>query len=185
MPREENARIIIEGEEHDAVLQWIEQNDRNALRELYEDWRSLTDGLIEFNSRGPNLPEGISESAFALEFGCPRVLQVEGSSSSFDCYDPNLHHRLQIKATSIENDLTSFGPRSVWDVLYFLDFFRNGDFDRTFDVYEIPNDLIFNFQINQTQTFRDQQLQGRRPRFGIKRQIISPNNIEPLRTCTI
>ena len=113
------------------------------------------------------------------------MLKVSGTSGSYDCYNPKTCKRIQIKATTIRYDLTSFGPESVWDVLYLLDFYRDGEFDGKYDVYEIPNDLIYNFQINRDQTFRDQQKQGRRPRFGLKRSVIEANGIRPVKTCTV
>jgi len=163
----------------------VEKKDSRALRRLYDSWLNLRNGLKNFESRSPNLPEGISESAFSLEFSCPRVLNVKGTSGSFDCYNPKNHKRLQIKATTIEYDLTSFGPDSVWDVLYLLDFYRKGRFDGTYDVYKIPNKLIYNHKINRRQTFRDLQKQGKRPRFGLKKTIIESHSISPVRTCKI
>lgn len=139
-----------------------------------------------FKSRGVNLPEGISESAFCLEYNCARALKVQGGkSASFDTIDLRTGRMQQIKATSVEDDLTSFGPRSVWDDLYFLDFYREGKYDGTFDVYKIPNKLLLNFPINGHETFKDQQLQGRRPRLHLKTQIIEPKKIRPERTCHI
>lgn len=178
-------QIIIGGKVFDAVLLKAEKKDRPELKRLYRSWVDLKNGLKNFESRAPNLPEGISEGSFSLEFDCPRVLDVKGTSGSFDCYDPRTQERIQIKATTIEYDLTSFGPESVWDVIYLLDFYRNGKFDGKYDVYKIPNDLIYNYQINRTQTFRDQQSQGRRPRFGIKKNIIEAHKIKPLKTCQI
>lgn len=178
-------KIIVDGKKFDAKLQQVEKSDLPELKRLYRAWLELKKGLKKFESRAPNLPEGISEGAFSLEFKCPRVLDVMGTSGSYDCYNPKTHERIQIKATTIDSDLTSFGPESVWDVLYFLDFYREGKFDGTYDVYKIPNDLIYNHQISRTQTFREQQRQGRRPRFSIKEKIIRKNGISPEKTCKI
>ncbi len=180
-----NQKILIGKSYHDAELMWAEKKDEAELKNLYSHWLNLKVGLMNFESRSPNLPEGISESAFSLEFGCPRVLDVKGTSGSFDCYNPKTHERLQIKATTVEYDLTSFGPKSVWDTLYFLDFYRNGKFDGKYDVYKIPNNLIYNNQVNKKQNFRAVQKQGKRPRFSIKKSIISPNKIKPVKTCSI
>lgn len=180
-----STKIIIKGKKYDAVLLKAEKKDGLELKRLYGAWLKLKKGLTKFESRAPNLPEGISEGAFSLEFHCPRVLGVNGTSSSYDCYNPKTHERIQIKATTIRYDLTSFGPESVWDVLYLLDFYRDGKFDGKYDVYKIPNNLIYNFKINKTQTFRDQQKQGRRPRFSLKKKIIEPNKIKPVKTCKV
>lgn len=178
-------KITVDGKKYDAVLLKAEESDRPKLKKLYKAWVQLKNGLKEFESRAPNLPEGISEGAFSLEFNCPRVLDVRGTPSSYDCYNPETGERIQIKATTIRHDLTSFGPDSVWDVIYLLDFYREGNFDGSYDVYRIPNDLIYNHQVSSTQTFREQQEQGRRPRFSIKRSIIEMHNIRPIGTYTV
>ena len=41
----------------------------------------------------------------------------------------------------------------------------------------IPINLVYNVQVNETQTMRDQQLQARRPRFFMHDEIIAQNNI--------
>jgi len=179
--------ICINNIDYTATLQKIEEKDRQKLRELYSMWRKLCDGMEEFHSRKINLPEGISENAFCLEFDSARVIDVKGGKRSYDTIDLKNNCRQQIKATSIEYDLTSFGPKSEWDKLYFLDFYRYGNFDHKYDVYEIPNNTIYNSVLNsrKQETFRDQQKQGRRPRLGIKSMIIEPHSINPVRTCSI
>ena len=47
------------------------------------------------------------------------------------------------------------------------DFYRQGLWDKTFDVYEIRTIDVENFPVNETQTLKDQKEQGRRPRFSI------------------
>lgn len=161
----------------------FENSDRRRLREIYENWRNLNTMLGEIQARSINLPEGLSESAFCIARNTLRLLQnIPGANSSWDCFDPANNRRLQIKACSVIPDLTSFGPRSQWDDLYFLDFYRYGQWDGTFDIYQIPTNLIYNFRINNNQTFRDQQNQGRRPRLSIWSNIIQPNNIQPIQT---
>ena len=98
----------------------------------------------------------------------------------FDCYQLNTRKRIQIKACSVKEDLTSFGPKSVWDELYFVHFFPNNRYDGCYAIYIIENNLIYNHRVSKTQTFRDQQSQGRRPRFSIIKEIIIPNKIEPI-----
>ena len=183
--RKTNEKITIERKKFDAELLWAEKKDRSILKKVYNTWVELKHGCEKIASRGPNLPEGISEGAFSLEFNCPRVLDVKGTASSYDCYNPKTHERIQIKATTVKYDLTSFGPNSVWDTLYFLDFYRDGKFDGTYDVYKIPNNHIYDQQVSKTQTFRDIQKKGKRPRFGIKKKIIEKHDIKPSKTCKI
>ena len=52
-------------------------------------------------------------------------------------------------------------------MLFFVYFYREGNWDRTFDVYEIATSDIENFPVNANQTVADQKAQGRRPRFSI------------------
>lgn len=162
----------------------IEESDRRRLKILYNTWRKLFDLLKKFRARGITLPEGISESAFCLEFNSARVLDVQGSSTSFDTINLKTWAREQIKATSVISDLTSFGPKSIWDDLYWLDFYREGKWDGSFDTYKIPKKLIINFPINKNQSFLDQQKQGKRPRLCIKK-LIKSQRFKPIKTCYI
>ena len=82
----------------------------------------------------------------------------------------------------MEYDLTSFGPRSEYDKLYFLDFSK---LDGSFMVYEINPDDIYNFKVNKNQTFAQQQEEGKRPRFGIVKGLIQPNKIQPIKVCKL
>jgi hypothetical protein len=90
--------------------------------------------------------------------------------------------RIQIKATSIDSDLTSFGPRSEWDELYFLDFSAG---DGSFKVYKIEADWIYKYQVNKNQTFAQQQAEKRRPRFSIIEGIIKPRKLKPIAVCRL
>ncbi len=151
-------------------------SDVKRLRDIYVNWRNLCDLLGEMGARKINLPEGLSEPAFCLAKGMVRVTQkISGANTSFDCYDPNgkrWNNRIQVKACSVIPDLTSFGPNSEWDRIFFVDFYREGKWDGTFDIYEILTDDIYNFNVNSTQTMADQKRQGRRPRFSIYSNLI-------------
>ena len=147
------------------------QVDSGALMNIYTNWRTLCDDLNGVGARAVNLPEGLSETAFCIAKNVVRVTSsIPKANSSFDCYDPNGgrgNNRIQVKACSVLPDLTSFGPSSVWDRIFFVDFYRNGDWDGTFDIYEIETEMIYSYPVNREQTVLDQKLQGRRPRFSI------------------
>lgn len=161
----------------------FEEADRSRLAEVYLSWRSLSDELRRLGGRGINLPEVLSEGSFALEMDVLRVVNsISGANSSWDCYDPARHKRIQVKACSVLPDLTSFGPTSQWDEIYFLDFYREGKWDGTFDIYKIENELIYDHKVNEKQTMRDQQEQKRRPRFSIFKDIIQRRGIRPIKT---
>jgi hypothetical protein len=175
-----NKNILLPEGLYDARLQYFDSEDGSTLYNIYQNWRSLCDDLSAIDSRGINLPEGLSEGSFALALGTPRLASsISGANSSFDCYDLNKSKRIQVKACSVLPDLTSFGPDSQWDEIYFCDFYRCGAWNGTFDIYLIPNDLIYNHKVNANQTLRDQQLQGRRPRFSIFKSIVKPLNLAP------
>jgi len=164
------------------VLTFIE-SDRKFLFQVYKEWRTLCANLTKLESRTVNLPEGLSEGGFCLEMGCVRFIEsISGANTSFDAYDMSRKKRIQVKACSVIPDLTSFGPKSVWDEIYFVDFYRKGKWDGTFDIYRIENDDIYNHKVNATQTLKDQQLQGRRPRFSIWSNIIEKKGLKPVKT---
>jgi hypothetical protein len=73
-------------------------------------------------------------------------------------------------------DLSSFGPKSKYDKLIFMDLsnIALGDFR----IFDISVDLIDEHKVNKKQTFLEQQQQQRRPRFSIAK-IIAINNIKP------
>jgi hypothetical protein len=159
----------------------FEESDRKILWNIYKNWRALCDDLLRIRSRAVNLPEGLSEGAFCLQTGAVRLRDsIPGANSSWDCYDMRTNRRIQIKACSVLPDLTSFGPRSVWDELYFMDFFCNGTWDGSFRIYKIDSKDIYNHEVASSVTFRDQQNQGRRPRFSIYNDIIQKKGLRPL-----
>ena len=161
----------------------FDENDREMLASIYKNWLHLSKLLKAIHGRGINLPEVLSESIFCMATGAVRIINsIPGANCSFDVYDLDRSKRIQIKACSVIPDLTSFGPDSVWDELYFLDFYRQGKWDGTIDFYLIPNEKIYNYPVNANQTFRQQQKQRRRPRFSIYTGIIEQDNLIPSRT---
>lgn len=157
------------------------KSDGIMWKKIFDLWRGLKMGLREYKSREPNFPEGLSEIAFCLWSGSSRFISAQGlSNTSFDTFNVSTRRAEQIKACSIRYDLTSFGPKSRWDDLYFLDFYRDGLVDGKFDVYKIPNNYIYENSVNKHQTFSDQQGEKRRPRFCIKKDIIEKNAIQPI-----
>jgi hypothetical protein len=163
-----------------AVVEYLQfdDNDRRHWKIVFDHWKNLKVALREYQAREPNLPEGLSEVAFCLWSGSVRKVKCSGGRGSFDTLNLRSKRVEQVKACSVERDLTSFGPDSIWDDLYFLDFWNDGRVDGTFDVYQIPNDLIYSYPVNRFQTMRDQQQQGRRPRFSLKK-LVDENQLKP------
>ena len=175
--------ISIKGRKIKALLTIKEKGDRELLKSLYSDWKKLNDRLKAISTRGINLPETISENAFAIFTpNCFRVVSLKGMKCSFDCINIKTGSRIQIKASSIASDLTSFGPRSEWDELFFMDFSKG---DGSFKVYKIEPDWIYKHKVNKDQTFEQQQAENRRPRFSIIDNIIKPRRLKPVKICKL
>ncbi len=149
----------------------FDNGDCIQLKKIYDSWRALCRNLNALNARSVNLPEGLSEISFALAMNMWRVTgPITGANSSLDCYDPcgeQGSNRIQVKACSVLPDLTSFGPKSQWDRIFFVDFYRTGTWDATFDIYEVDTVDIMQYKVNVNETVEDQKHQGRRPRFSI------------------
>jgi len=159
----------------------FDNQDAKNFKNLFDVWAKLNSGLGKYG-RKVNIPEVLSEGMFCVfsnSVRCQRKLKGKGSTS-FDTINLKTGAREQIKASSIEKDLTSFGPKSEWDKLYFMSFYNGGKLDGTFDVYEIPNKLIYGNKVNKQQTMKGQQNEKRRPRFSIMKDIIKPNKIKPI-----
>lgn len=175
----EKRELLINDKIYIGNVEIIEKNDKKNIIKMYELWNELSENLSNYGCRRTNFPE-ISELIFCAIFDCWRTNNTQISDhSSFDCYNPKKHTRIQIKAASSKTDLTSFGPKSVWDEIYFMDFYNDGNYDGTFKIYLLPNKEIYEYQVNKDETFEDQQKQGRRPRFSV-RKMIKELNLEPI-----
>lgn len=167
-------------EECTLTLADFDQSDANQWKRIFDHWRTLKISLNDYKSRAPNFPEGLSEIAFCLWSGSSRLLKASGlSNTSFDTFNSSTKKAEQIKACSIDEDLTSFGPKSKWDDLYFMDFYNEGKIDGRFDVYKIPNHLLYKAKVNNKEMVADQQNSKRRPRLSVKK-LIKEHNIKPL-----
>jgi len=173
-------KLKIFGKQCVAELMHFDKRDPEKWKELFDSWRNLKFGLRDSKSREPNFPEGLSEVAFCLYSGSKRFMSLKGPvSSSFDTFNIKTGKAEQIKACSVKEDLTSFGPKSKWDDLYFLDFYNEGKIDGRFNVYKIPSKFIYNSKVNKTQTFKQQQKTGKRPRLSVIKSIIQKRKLKP------
>jgi len=178
--RLQKRKVIINDQALSIEIAIMSKVDARAFKRLFNLWKKLNTGLSKYG-RKVNIPEVISEGMFCAFSGSVRFQKkIKGVGTvSFDTINLKSNRREQIKATSIDKDLTSFGPKTEWDDLYFMDFYKNGDLDGSFDVYLIPNKLIYSKQVNENQTLKQQQVEKRRPRMSIK-DIIKDNKIKPL-----
>ncbi|WLP85616.1 Bsp6I family type II restriction endonuclease [Mycoplasma seminis] len=154
----------------------FKNKDNNYVFDLYWKWSEYNKQLKEHYSRGANLHEAITEII------CSYV-------NDYDWKDPNKGSadaiskngtKIQVKATSVfDNDLTSFGPRSEFDILEFM------RLDQTTDIfyfYRIPIEFLQEVYVNNEETFYEKQLTGQRPRFSIVNKLIIPHNLKPYAT---
>ena len=121
-----NTKITLPEGAFDVDLEIFDNSDLPQLKHIYQKWVDLSDSLQEIGGRRINLPEALSEAIFCINFNAGRLNEsISKANTSFDCYQINTKKRIQVKACSVSNDLTSFGPSSVWDELYFVHFFPN------------------------------------------------------------
>jgi len=174
--------LIVNGSKVKAIVSIPEKKDRSMLKKLFFAWKTLNDAIKKISTRGINIPEAITENAFCLFFPSRRVIKVFGGKCSYDCVDLKTGKRQQIKASSISPDLTSFGPRSDMDELYFLDFSKG---DGSFKVYKLQPNWVKYYKVNDRQSFVQQQAQGKRPRLSVIRGVIEPNKLRPIKICKL
>jgi len=171
--------------------------DVNTIKNIWNLWLSLNkeienlplkvqfpnevpEGVIKKIARKVNLPEFISESFWCLYNLKNKNQQVcriiDGHSADTVNVSSNPPVFQQIKASIVSEDLTSFGPKSKFDELYFLDFSR---LDGSVDIYKLDFEKIKKTIVNRGkgETFEMQQMQGRRPRLSLKGLIQTQPNI--------
>ena len=167
-------------------LMTFDEKDKKVFKRTFNLWKQLNK-IVTTKLRGTrnlNLPDALSESIVCQELGFGKLLgaTVKGSikySTSYDTFDFKNNKRIQVKC-STSTGPSSFGPKSVWDYIYFLDMWNNGNIDGSYKIYHIPNEYIYNTKVNKNQKMSDQQDQSRRPRFDLRSQIIIPNKIKPV-----
>ena len=162
----------------------FDEEDFKQIQAIFNDWLKINSKLKKLGGRGLNVPDVFSEALFCLAFD---AIRTNGTAYSYDCVMRKTHEGVQVKSASIPNDCTSFGPTSTWDLLYFADFCPNGTIDGEVKFYKIEDDDVYDTVLNakKGETFRDQQKQGRRPRFSIQSTIIRPKKLKPVKTINI
>lgn len=152
----------------------INEEDFNKAIDIYENWRDLNT-IIQTSfpfKRKVNIPEAFTEviCCYVNNF----KLAITGGSEDAICENGNM---IQVKASANwDRDLTSFGPISEFDELHFA---RLNQEEEKLYLYRTPIDELYETKVNKTQTMKDQQEQGRRPRFSIIDKFINKENIEP------
>ncbi len=166
-----------------AVGDYFDDADYEKIKTIFQKWLAINKDLKALNGRTLNVPDVVSEALYCYLYDAIRTNGNEAGAGSYDAVDVADGSGVQVKSTSIVNDLTSFGPHSTWDKLFFMDFCPNGTVDGQVDIYEIRDDvrgIVLN--ASRGETFADQQAQRRRPRFSIKKEIIEKNGYKPDKT---
>ena len=92
----------------------FDMNDYTKFVIIFKSWLKINKLLQSLGGRSMNVPDVISEGLYCYFFNAVRT---NGTAYSYDAVDLVTHEGIQVKSTSIDDDLTSFGPRSSWDVL--------------------------------------------------------------------
>jgi len=105
----EKQRIILGGNEIEVEIAHMDKKDGKEFKRLFDVWRKLNIGLEKYG-RKVNIPEVISEGMFCIFSKSVRYQKkVKGKGTvSFDTINIKNKRREQIKASSIEFDLTTF-----------------------------------------------------------------------------
>ena len=158
----------------------FDMKDYRKLKIIFRKWIDINSDLKQIGGRNLNVPDVFSEALYCIFFNAVRT---NGTAHSYDAVDKETGEGIQIKSASIKNDCTSFGPTSTWDKLIFVDLAPNGSVDGNVWFYDINATNIYDIILNskKNETFKEQQLQGRRPRFSIKDKIINPLSLTPMK----
>ena len=138
----------------------IDDERINHIRECYFKWKDLNTSLKSISTRGINIPDVISEP---MACWCLDYLWNRGGAVG-DAYDPKTNRRIEFKASSnFDTDLSSFGPKTVFDNLVFLRFDTS---DNKLYIYDlnIDSEHFGQLSANKKQTIAEQKEQKRRPR---------------------
>ncbi len=141
----------------------------------YFKWKDLNTYISNNSHRGINMPDAISEPMGCY---CMGYLWNRGDEVG-DATDPNTGRKIEFKATSrFEGDLSSFGPKCVFDDLVFLRFKLDDNLLYIYDL-NINSEEFGKYPANKTQTIQEQKDQGRRPHVSLKTLFVDANNLEP------
>jgi len=155
----------------------------------YFKWKDLNTYISNNSHRGINMPDAISEPMGCY---CLDLLWNRGKETG-DATDPKTGQKIEMKATSrFDGDLSSFGPRTVFDDLIFLRFKLDDNLLYIYDLH-INSDEFGKYPANKTQTIEEQKQQGRRPHVRLYDLFVlqddgterSPDIIFDIRRCRI
>ena len=107
-----------------------------------------------------------------------------------DATNPINNQKIEFKATSrFEGDLSSFGPKTIFDNLIYLRFNLENNQLYIYDL-KINSEEFGKYPANKTQTIQQQKDQGRRPHVSLQTLFVDAKGLQPdiifdIRRCTI
>lgn len=158
----------------------------NETCDAFFKWKDLNTYIKSTSNRGINIPEAISEPMGCY---CLDLLWNRGKKAG-DATDPETKKIIEFKATSrFEEDLSSFGPKTVFDNLVFLRF--NLDKNQLY-IYDLKiNSQDFGkYPANKSETIQQQKKLGKRPRVSLQKLFVDAQGLKPdiifdIRRCEI
>lgn len=158
----------------------------NEVCDAFFKWKDVNTYIKSTSSRGINIPDAISEPMGCF---CLDLLWNRGDETG-DATDPLTNNKIEFKATSnFDGDLSSFGPKTVFDDLVFL---RFNLYNNQLYIYDLKiNSLQFGaYPANRTQTIQQQKDMRRRPHVSLQKLFVEAKQLEPdiifdIRRCRI
>lgn len=152
----------------------------------YFKWKDLNTYISSNSHRGINMPDAISEPMACY---CLNLLWNRGNETG-DATNPQTNEKIEFKATSrFEGDLSSFGPKCIFDDLIFLRFNLENNLLYIYDL-KINSEDLGKYPANSKETIQDQKNQGRRPHVSLQKLFVDAYNLVPdiifdIRRCKI
>lgn len=162
------------GKEVKKKLRTVSKKDFDMALQAYSDWKKLDEEIRELSgTRGINLPSEITEIIATYPLG----LKICVSGTAGDAYDDKIEKTYEIKGSSSSGP-NSFSPSEKYDELLYIKLDKSTD---TFKLYKTgySSEKIGDIKVNKEQTLKDQQAEGRRPRFSIQKEIIENDKMQP------
>lgn len=152
----------------------------------YFKWKDLNTYISNNSHRGINMPDAISEPMGCY---CLGLLWNRGNEAG-DATDPRDGRKIEFKATSrFDGDLSSFGPKCIFDDLVFLRF--NLDLNQLY-IYDLKtnSEEFGKYPANKKETIQQQKDDKRRPHVSLKELFVDAKELEPdiifdIRRCKI
>lgn len=156
---------------------YIDSERINHACDAFMKWKDLNTFIKTISTRGINMPDALSE---VMGCYCLGFLWNRGNVPG-DATDKSRKRKIEFKATSnFDSDLSSFGPETYFDDLYFLRFDLEENKLYIYDLGMNSETFANTVMVNSKETVRMQQQAGRRPRVRIIESIIEPRGLKPM-----